>query len=314
MSVLGAVQVGGQEGFDVVDVPSAPGFKIGRDAEDAVVLLTPPDSNPEPPTQLWRLSLDPSITLSVRHPDGVEEQGEFGLVRLRVGESEYLEPFLQVVANLVRVIGPSPGPGEVSIAMRRLVRLFDASPGPRGSVIGLWGELLTICESDDVPALVDAWHVNVDDKFDFATAGSRLEVKTTRTDRRHMFSLEQLLPVEGATVTIVSIVTTETAAGTSLDDLVVRLKDQLTTDPVRQMRVHEVVAETLGAEWARDTRQRFDEAQAVQSLRLLPAADVPRVGQVPAEVSGVSFTAGCSEVVPEVAPNGLASLVRSHSA
>ncbi|MCO7237919.1 PD-(D/E)XK motif protein [Aeromicrobium sp. CnD17-E] len=315
VEALNSIKPGAEPGFDVLDVASAPGFKIGRDADDSVVLLTPADTSPEPPTQLWRLSLDPSIMLSVRHPDGSTEKGEYGLVRLRLGEAEYLEPFLQVVANLVRVIGSSPGPGEVSIAMRRMVRLFDASPNPRGSVLGLWGELLTICESEAPAELVDAWHASVYDNFDFAASGSRLEVKTTTgTGRRHIFSLEQLLPVPGATVTIVSITTTETAAGTSVEDLISRTKNLLDTDPVRQMRVHEVVAQTLGAEWARHVDHRFDEDQAIQSLRFLPAPAVPRVGEVPDAISGVSFTADCSDVQPESAPHGLAALVRSHGA
>ncbi|EFQ84266.1 hypothetical protein HMPREF0063_10982 [Aeromicrobium marinum DSM 15272] len=315
VAALQSIRSSAEQGFDVVDVPSAPGFKIGRDVDNAVVLLTPADTNPEPPTQLWRLSLDPSITLAVRFADGTVEQGSFGLMRLRLGEAEYLEPFLHVVANLVEVIGPDPAPGEVSIAMRRLVHLFDASPNPRGSVLGLWGELFVLCASRDLPATIDAWHASIDDAFDFAANGSRLEVKTTtKSERRHIFSLHQLLPVVGATVTIASIMTTETAAGTSVDDLIKRVKSLLAADPVRQMRVHEVVAETLGAEWARHVSHRFDEEQAAESLAFFSASDVPRVGEVPPQVTGVSFTADCSGVKVETSPHGLAALISSQDA
>lgn len=315
ITALASIQRGGTSGFDVIDIGSAPGFKIGRDDENAVVLLTPADKSPEPPTQLWRLSLDPSITLSVRFADGSEERGEFGLIRLRLGEAEYLEPFLHVVANLIRIIGPDPSPGEVSIAMRRLVKLFDASPNPRGSVLGLWGELLVLCSTSDLTAIIDAWHADVDDRFDFAANGSRLEVKaTTKMERQHIFSLEQLCPVPGASVSIASIMTTETNAGTSVNDLIIRAERLLDNDPMRQMRIHEVVAQTLGAEWARHVDHRFDEEQGRETLVLLPAAGIPRVGDVPVQVTGVRFTADCGHVVGELNPHGLAALIISNRA
>ena len=112
--------------------------------------------------------------------------------------------------------------------MRRLVRLFDRAEPARGSVLGLWAELLVIDRSTDRVAMVDAWHARVDARFDFAAAGSRLEVKaTTKDDRMHMFALRQLEPVEGVTVSVASVMTTETYAGTSVGELVKRLEQQL---------------------------------------------------------------------------------------
>jgi hypothetical protein len=312
--LLGAVVGSEASGFDVVDVASAPGFKIGHDAEHAVILLTPPDSSPEPPTQLHRISLDPRIALKVRDVDGTVHEGEYGLLRLRVGQAEYFDAFLHVVANLVEVIGPDPAPGEVSVAMRRLVRLFDPPPNPRGSVLGLWGELIVLSSASDAALLLDAWHSDVDARFDFAAQGSRLEVKaTTGPERRHHFSLEQLVPVTGTTTVIASIMTTETLAGTTLRELIGDIEEVFISDPSRQMRIHEVVAETLGPEWARSIERAFDAKQALESLTLLPAQDVPRVGEVPSQVTGVTFVVDCSAVDGELHPNGLAQLIVSQA-
>jgi len=306
------VEATDEVGFDVVDVTSAPGFKIGRAKDAAIVLLTPFDAAPEPPTRLQRVSLDPSALLHVRHLDGTVEEGQWGLVQLNLGELEYLDTFLSVVANVIDVIGPAPEPGQVSIAMRRLVRLFDPSAAPRSSVLGLWGELLVLCSVTDAEEMLDSWHSDVDDRFDYAAQGSRLEVKTTtRTQRKHMFSLEQLLPVVGATTSVASVMTTETLAGTSLQQMISDAEELFASDPSRQMRVHEIVAATLGAEWYRHVDRAFDAQQAVESLRIFSALDVPKVESVPAEVTGVTFTADCTDVSPDGAPHGLAALVVS---
>lgn len=304
------VVVTGGGGFDVVDVPTAPGFKIGRVEGAVIVLLTPRDTTPEPPTELQRISLSPSVKLRVRHSDGRIEEGVWGLVTLNVGELEYLDIFLAVIANVVDVIGPTPKPGAVSIAMRRLVKLFDPTAASRESVLGLWGELLVLNHSNDPREMLDSWHSDIDDRFDFAGQGSRLEVKTTtRPERKHSFSLEQLLPVDGATVTVASIMTTETLAGTSVQQLISDAEELFASDPSRQMRVHEMVAATLGAEWAKHVGRAFDATQALQAFRLLSASHVPRVGDVAPEVTGVNFVVDCTEVVAECAPHGLASLL-----
>lgn len=308
------VEATDEVGFDVVDVPSAAGFKLGQTKGAALVLLTPADASPEPPTRLQRVSLEPSAQLRIRHVGGRVEEGHWGVVQLNLGELEYLDTFLAVIANVIDVIGAKPEPGQVSIAMRRLVRLFDPTSTPRGSVVGLWGELLVLNSASDSNEMLDSWHSDVDDRFDFAAQGSRLEVKTTtRTERKHMFSLEQLLPVGGATTSIASVMTTETLAGTTVQQLISDAEELFATDPSRQMRIHEVVAATLGAEWFKHVHHAFDAKQAVETLMICPAAEVPRVSGVPAQVTGVTFTADCSDVEPAGAPHGLAALVVSQA-
>ena len=180
----------------------------------------------------------------------------------------------------------------------------------RGSVLGLWGELLAIATAQDPDALADAWHAHVDARFDFSAPGSRLEVKTTTRDARvHQFTLPQLEPVAASTVTVLSIMTTETQAGTSVGDLVERLEHLFAGDPARQMKLHEQVADVLGADWPNHLDHRFDEQQATESAALLPADDIPRVESPDPAVLEVKLKVDCTDVEPESAPTGLAALI-----
>lgn len=263
------------DGFVVRPVPDAPNYSIGRGSDGVIVLLTPPDDQPDPPTKLRTLTLEPRVRclLQQQGMDNVEE--DRGLVALRLSDPEMLAPFLAVAAALVRLLGPTPAPGQVSAGMRQLVKIFETSEAPRGSVLGLFGELLVIASGSDPGALVDAWHARVDNRFDFAAEGTRLEVKSTTKDvREHMFGLSQLKPVVGADVRVVSIMTTETGAGTSIGDLVARVERGLGGDARRQIKVHQQVAATLGADWARYLNHRFDEGQASQTLVVLDRKSV----------------------------------------
>jgi hypothetical protein len=302
----------GSSGFTVRDVPSAPGYKVGRGPDGIIALLTPPDQQPEPPTRLRTLQLDPRVRVSIEDADGTRSESDHGLVQLSLDSDELLEPFLGVAAAIIRLLGPSPAPGEVSAGLRRLVRIFDPAQPPRGSVLGLWAELLLVLSSSDVPTMVDAWHAHVDARFDFSAEGSRLEVKaTTKDERLHMFNLRQLKPVVGADVVVASIMTTETGAGTAVGELVSRLEHGLAGDGPRQMKVHQQVADTLGSDWARHLGRKFDVRQAADSLALLDPADIPQVEEGSDEVLEVRLTVDCTDVPHQKPTAGLGALVRS---
>lgn len=284
-----------QGGYNVVPVPGQLGYRVGRGVEGQVVLLTPPDPDPDPPKTLLHLRLAPRMRCRVEDPGGQARDEDWGLIAFQPDDRALVEPFLEVSAALIRLLGPDPAPGRVSQGMRRLVRLFDRTRSATGDAMGLWGELLTILQVAEPAPLVDAWHAKVDARFDFATEGERLEVKTTgRSQRVHRFSLEQLLPVAGTRTRVVSIMTTQTTAGTSVQELVRRLESQLAGDPERQLQVHDQVVVTLGAAWMHEVTAGFDENQATSSLRVLDAAHVPRVEPGPA-VLAVDLTVDCTD-------------------
>lgn len=297
-------------GYSVKEVPQAPGYLIGRGIDGGVALLTPFDANPDPPTRLRNLRLDPKVRVRVEDA-ATGHEADYGLVEMGPVDDEMLEPFLGVAAALIRLLGPHPAPRQVSLGLRRLVQIFDPFQPARGSVLGLWAELLLISNSVSVNQLVDAWHAHVDARFDFSAEGTRLEVKaTTLVDRIHRFNLHQLKPVAGAKTIVASVMTTETLAGTSILELISRLEHRLSGDVARQTTIHQVVAQTLGADWMRSVSQRFDAIQAEESLVLLDPAQIPQVHDVPDAVREVTLTVDCSDVAEIDSPSGLAALVR----
>lgn len=296
--------------YRVVPVPGRPGYRIGRSSDGGVVLLTPPDPAPKANTRLERLGLMPSIGCRVTDDDGHVEQITAGVVAYRPGDDDLVPHFVRVAEALAELLGPDPAPGEVSRQMSRLVRLFEPTRGSRGSELGLWGELLTIASSPDPAQMLASWHVRVDDRFDFAAEGTRLEVKTTAgADRIHRFRLHQLEPVPGAATYVVSITTSTAEAGTTVADLVDRVTAQLGGQPAAVLGLQAQVSATLGPEWAARPQTAYDESQAVASTRLLDATAVPRVAPAPPAVLSVELTVDCSDV-PSTDSGGVAGLAR----
>ena len=75
-------------GFNVAQIPGAESYRIGRGLNGTLVLLTPADEDPEPPTRLRRLSLDPNLRCTLRMPGGAgeSEEGDFGVVQFQVDD------------------------------------------------------------------------------------------------------------------------------------------------------------------------------------------------------------------------------------
>lgn len=290
-------------GYSVTTWSGSEPFRIGKSDQGHAVLFTPADPDPDPPSELRRLKLAPRVQL--RFSDGSEFHEEFvGMVEFHDDDTSLVRHFLSVATMFADLLGADPRPGDVSRSMRRLVRLFEPQAAKRGSIVGLWGELLLICGSADIPYMVDSWHSDADDQFDFSAAGARLEVKTTTgRDRVHSFRLHQLLPVEATETHIASIVTTPTDAGKSVADLIEFLQDALASDPDRQLKLFQQVTEVLGGEWD-GVNKRFDQNQALASLRILDAETIPRVEPPPPEVLRVELMVDCSAVPPSSLARG----------
>jgi hypothetical protein len=291
-------------------VKEYPGYRLGRGQEGSVVLLTPPDQDPEPPTRLRVLSLDPRIRCRVTDMNGMTHELDHGVVELRPDDPAVIPAFLAVARAVARIIGDNPAPGQVSRGMQRLVAMFETGFQARGSAVGLWGELFVIAHSHNPLQVAESWHATVDARFDFSDSGTRVDAKTTtRQARVHTFNLSQLQTVPGATSYIASVMTTETDLGTPISALVAEIESHLTSRPDLQMRIHELVAQTLGADWVTQADRRFDRDQAAASYSLLPAAQIPRVDDPPPEVTEVHLTVDCTDVPVAATTSGLAGLL-----
>ncbi|WHP18903.1 PD-(D/E)XK motif protein [Cellulomonas sp. ES6] len=164
----------------------------------------------------------------------------------------------------------------------RAVLASEIDPAPAAVYERNWGlrpEGDVTLLAADAATRVEAWHVDVGDRFDFAVPSARIEVKTTQAGVRvHEFDLTQLEPVEGAVSTVVSIVTTPTHAGASVLDLVNEVQERLGARANLAVKLWQIVAATVGEDWIADTAgARWDRDEGAASLRVMRAASIPRV-------------------------------------
>jgi hypothetical protein len=214
-------------------------------------------------------------------------------LRCTAHEAELREFFVDMAQVTVERLGSDPSESDVNRAVAELVELFRAfEDAPRKSVQGLWAEVLAITVATDPATLIRAWHSAPDEAFDFADGATRLEVKSFGgVARAHTFSLRQVHPGAGIVVVFVSVRAERSAGGATIRDLIARVSERGIA-PSLALKVHRVVARTLGTSAATALSVGFDFQRAVDSLRFFASSAIPSVDpQLPAGVLSVRFEA-----------------------
>ena len=229
---------------------------------------------------------------------GVEVGREQFSVMTCIDSDELLkERFFDAAETMIRSLGETPVSDEIRWVVAGLIELFRlASQPPKGTIQGLWSELWLINRARDPEVLLDAWHSEPTDSYDFNSGPERLEVKSTsQRIRKHSFSHRQLQPPAGTRVVIASIFVESSGGGMSIPALVKRIKRRI-AKPHLFTRLDQVVAGTLGANWRAGVEANFDSELASDSLRFYKADAVPSLtSDIPHGVSDIRYVSDLTE-------------------
>lgn len=284
-------------------VPERPCFRVARNGSNHPLLLLESTgmATSAPPLALEHLRIEYARPCRVQSPEGTLNAGVFTIFACTSADPVLRDYFLLVGGALVSATPQDPQPGAVAQAIETMAELFRALQAPaRSSVQGLWGEVFLIAESRDHASVARAWRVAIDDRFDFSSQASRVEVKSTRgVNRMHHFSLEQLRPPTGVRGFVASLRVEYAGGGTSIEDLLTELRASLSNEPDLLFRVESVVATTLGIAYRTGIAERYDREAALTSLAYYRMEDVPSIHAVlPPAVTDVRFRSDLSAVAP----------------
>lgn len=233
-----------------------------------------------------------SLKARIRIGDTVVESN-FAMLRCTFVDEGSRRYFLEFCAVLCHLLGPVPTASRIDDGINTFIRMFTLrSQPPRRSIIGLIGELLYIDQHANTSACIDAWHVSPRDLVDFNFADFGVEVKTTSAAGRfHRLSLEQVSGMAGKRVFLLSVRVIEVANGMTGQDLLSSIAASSATTHRSSIRLWELAAETMGADFQSFLEYEFSYESAVASICFFDAALVPAVrNSIPVGVTRISFT------------------------
>ena len=221
---------------------------------------------------------------------------QFSVVTCVDSDDLLKDRFFDAAETLLRSLGETPAIEELRRVVAGLIELFRlASQPPRGTIQGLWAELWIIAQAREPEVLLDAWHAEPTDAYDFNSGPERLEIKSTsQRTRKHNFSHRQLQPPTGTRVAIASVFVESSGGGPTISTLVDRLRRRV--DNTRALtRLDYVVASTLGIDWRVGVEAAFDSELASESLSFYAVEAIPSLpSNIPPGVSDIRYISDLS--------------------
>jgi hypothetical protein len=232
--------------------------------------------------------------------DNSEQINEiFTIIFLKTENTDTQRYFIDVVSIIIEQLPEYPSHTQLKSEIRKLVDLFsNFNKVPLKTIQGLWGELFLIEQAKNPEYLIQSWHANSRDKFDFNDGKDKIEVKSTsQVRRKHTFSLEQLNPNQNSNLLIASLFVVQTGNGKSIFDL----KDtiyQKVQNLQLQFHLNEILSQILGSEFDKVFDVYFDYQQAHDTLVFYDFKDIPTINSkiIPNDISNIRFDCDLSNL------------------
>lgn len=227
------------------------------------------------------------------------EEDVYSIISLKTNSVELQEYFLKIVFLIVKKLSDKPLLNDLKIEVDKLTNLFSKfSKPPVKTIQGLWSELLVIEQSYEPDYLIQAWHCNKNDEFDFNDGSDKLEIKSTSKNRRiHNFSIEQLNPNKNSNLIIASVFTVETGIGKNIFGLIEKIEKKI-KDKELFIKINEIIAQTLGKDFEKSFELYYDYRLAVDSIKYYNSEIVPSINStnIPSQLTSVRFDCDLTDI------------------
>jgi len=288
--------------FSGITIPNC-AHHLAKDSEGRpTILLETSSSNVRPPSVALRnLRVDHEVRCHIRLSDGRSLDNSFSIIQCQSVSPTLQECFLDLMAALLKGLPSDPAAQDVSQNLDNVALLFQALERPPSrSIQGLWGELFIIVNSERPWVLVECWHGEAAERYDFGVELYRLEVKTSGDrSRKHYFSFDQVYPPSGIIVCVASLFTERATGGVSVGQLWDKAREAVGNSLSLRLKIDQVCIQSLGDAWEEALSVTFDPKLATQSLGFYNVQDIPRVSALnPDGVSDIRFRSDLSLAQP----------------
>ena len=178
--------------------------------------------------------------------------------------------FITIVLRIIETLPSVPTSRKLAVEFDSLISIFSPSHKyDENKAKGLWGELLVIAQSQMPEVMIEAWHRNANDKFDFTMGKDKIEVKSTASEeRKHVFSIGQLNPSKNSKLVIASIMVRPSAlsdTGLSIKNLYDKLQAKIHSNQTK-LKLLKGIASIMGIESNAFYSLAFDYVTACDCL------------------------------------------------
>ena len=292
-----------EKGFSAKSIKDYKSFMIGIDSSDQIVFFIKPKnflSTKQPhssKTKFLNISFEVECEVNLESITSIDK---YILLSLRSNNNLVEDIFINICKDIMQILGDNTDYEKAIELVNSLRDMFSKLINTgRKEEIGLWGELFVICISSNKELLIDSWHINNSDTFDFNDGNTKLEIKTTcKGERIHRISLNQILKSIESKSLICSIMTSEIELGKSVNDLIDEINQSV--DHNYKIKLMERVMDAAGNNIL-NFKAKFDFTTAISSYKFYKATSIPSINQnlISPEISNIKFDTNLEGITEE---------------
>ena len=267
--------------FDTLNLKKSKNHFIGINGLEHVALLFSTTNPKGKEENIQNLKLNHGVKAAIKYK-GKETKKKFSILRCTSKDEKLKEIFLSSLDNTVENISDNVSEKEIYDRTKNLIELYKKiSRNKNNDLTGFWGELFIIKYLNSKELLVEAWHPDTNDTFDFFIRNQALEIKTTTSnDRKHHFSYEQLNSTNNMIV-VGSVMLRKSRSGVSL----LELKNDI-IKKINKKHLKEKLQEIYDIMTGLKTQTELDNAKyiceyAEDNIKFFDSKKVPRIKETP---------------------------------
>jgi|TARA_B100001964_G_C14244920_1_gene606911 hypothetical protein len=254
---------------------------LGIDGSNQVTILFNASKPKGKEEHLNNLTLEHNIQCTIYLKNKKKKQ-KFSILKCTSKEEHLKEIFLKGMDGITGSLPNNISEEKIYELTSKLVKLFEKISKKRNyDLTGFWGELFTIKHLKLKELLIEAWHPNNNDIFDFLIRNQALEIKTTTSnDRKHHFSYEQLNS-KNLIIIVGSVMIRKSRAGISLLDLKKNIMEEINKKELKE-KLQEMYNVITGSKSQRELdNAKYSYDYAKENIMFFDSKNVPRIKETP---------------------------------
>lgn len=286
--------------FNSIRINKSSEHLIGIDNKGLVVVLINSIKPKGEGQNLTNIIIEHDINCTIRLEDKKIKK-KLTLIKCLSNQESVKELFLITLENILQNIPNEISEKRIDEITIKLIKLFEKLSNVKNiDLTGLWGELFIINFLRSTDFLIQAWHSENNDLFDFYLKNFALEIKTTtKNDRKHTFKFEQLNSTNKNKIIIGSIMLKKSRIGVSLSDLKNKILKKINNLELSQ-KIKEIYTLTTANKSQKDLdNEKYDYQYATDNISFYDSQNVPRIKEIPMYgVKNIKFDSDLNGVKP----------------
>lgn len=267
--------------YNTKNIQGSKNHYIGINGLGHIALLFSTKSPKGKEENIQNLQLKHSIKATIKFK-GNKTKKKFSILKCTTKDERLREIFLSSLSDTVKKIKEDISEKEIYEKTKSLIELYKKiTQNKNNDLVGFWGELFVINKLRSTDLLVEAWHPETTDTFDFYLKNQALEIKTTASnDRKHQFSYEQL-NTRNKKIIIASVMIRKSRTGKNLlklrNSILKKLKKKTNKEKVKEM--YDVMTGLKSKNELKDISYSYEYSK--DNLSFFDALNVPRIKETP---------------------------------